>query len=130
MGLIGLNMNDGGALMAFRIRDHQGGTFWAGGTVRDAQGRTRALSPDQISFSPRRRWRSARTGVSYPVSWQVRMDQRDLTLEPLMDDQENDTRLSTGSIYWEGAVRAQERGQQVGRGYLEMTGYERPLTLR
>jgi predicted secreted hydrolase len=29
---IGLNMNDGGALMAFRIRDHQGRTFWAAGT--------------------------------------------------------------------------------------------------
>jgi predicted secreted hydrolase len=68
--------------------------------------------------------------VSYPVSWQIRAGERELTLEPLMDDQENDTRLSTGSIYWEGAVRATERGRNIGRGYLEMTGYERPLTLR
>ena len=34
------------------------------------------------------------------------------------------SRLSTGTIYWEGAVRAfDERGQAIGRGYLELTGY-------
>src|SRR3954468_15307824 len=27
-------------------------------------------------------------------------------LEPLMDDQELDSRLTTGTIYWEGAVKA------------------------
>lgn len=43
-----------------------------------------------------------------------------------MDDQENDTRASTGTIYWEGAVRVfDERGSYVGKGYLEMTGYGR-----
>ena len=41
----------------------------------------------------------------------------------MMDDQENDTRRSTGTIYWEGAVRAKEAGREVGRGYLELTGY-------
>ena len=52
------------------------------------------------------------------------------TLEPLLDDQENDTRLSTGAIYWEGAVRALENGTDVGRGYLELTGYGEKLRLR
>jgi predicted secreted hydrolase len=41
-----------------------------------------------------------------------------------MDDQEHDARGSTGTLYWEGAVRAyDERGSEVGKGYLEMTGY-------
>lgn len=127
---IGLNMNDGGALMAFRIRDHAGNTYWAAGTVRDPDGHTRSLNRDQIAFAPRRYWRSSRTGVNYPVSWQVRVGERELSLEPLLDDQENDTRLTTGSIYWEGAVRVADHGEDVGRGYLELTGYERPLTLR
>ena len=48
-------------------------------------------------------------------------------LEPLMDDQELDSRASTGMIYWEGAVRAIRAGQEVGRGYLELTGYWKPL---
>jgi predicted secreted hydrolase len=47
-----------------------------------------------------------------------------LTLKPLMDDQENDARDSTGTLYWEGAVRAfDETGAEVGKGYLELTGY-------
>ena len=39
-------------------------------------------------------------------------------------------RLSTGAIYWEGAVRAAEQRRPVGRGYLEMTGYGARLRLR
>jgi predicted secreted hydrolase len=46
-----------------------------------------------------------------------------IELEPLMDDQELDSRASTGTIYWEGAVRALRNGKSVGRGYLELTGY-------
>jgi len=51
------------------------------------------------------------------------------TLEPLMDDQESDTRASVGAIYWEGAVRALANGKIVGRGYLELTGYHRAMRL-
>jgi predicted secreted hydrolase len=46
-----------------------------------------------------------------------------------MDDQELDSRASTGTLYWEGAVRAMESGRAVGRGYLELTGYFQPLRL-
>ncbi|HWW22107.1 MAG TPA: lipocalin-like domain-containing protein [Steroidobacteraceae bacterium] len=126
----GLNLDDGGALMAFRIRDQEGHTYWSAGSERDAAGHTQRLTADQLDFKPLRQWRSPRTGVSYPVSWRLQAGERTLELAPLMDDQENDTRLSTGAIYWEGAVRASERGQPVGRGYLELTGYEKPLTLR
>ena len=47
----------------------------------------------------------------------------DLALVPLMDDQELDSRASTGVVYWEGAVRATGGGRPLGRGYLELTGY-------
>jgi len=50
-------------------------------------------------------------------------------LEPLMDDQELDARTSTGTIYWEGAVRATEGGREAGRGYLELTGYWQPMKI-
>jgi predicted secreted hydrolase len=40
-----------------------------------------------------------------------------------MDDQELDSRRSTGTLYWEGAVRVLDDGREIGRGYLEMTGY-------
>jgi predicted secreted hydrolase len=127
---VGLNLNNGEALMAFRIRDRQGETLWASATLRDARSQVHVFSADQIAFEPRRSWRSARTGTRYPVSWGVRVGTRELELDPLMDDQENDTRLSTGAIYWEGAVRVSESGKDAGRGYLELTGYDKPLTLR
>ena len=73
---------------------------------------------------------SPRTGIGYPVQWHVRAGPRELDLEPLLDDQENDTRLSTGAIYWEGAVRAYEARKLIGRGYLELTGYGERLQLR
>lgn len=120
---LGLNLDDGGALMVFQIRGKTGRKFWAGGTLRGGDGNVRVLAPEAISFTPVRRWRSPRTGASYPVA--MRLDAGDLTIElvPLMDDQELDSRASTGAVYWEGAVTALRQGKAVGRGYLELTGY-------
>ncbi len=127
---IGLNLDDGAALMAFRIRDRHGGVRWAGGTLRAADGTTRHFAPGDISFDPQRRWRSPRTAIEYPVEWSVRAGDIAFALTPLMDDQESDTRATTGAIYWEGAVRAGKGGREIGRGYLELTGYGEALLLR
>lgn len=127
---IGINLDDGSALMAFRIRGSQGEQRWAGGTLRGSDGKVRILQPADIAFRAERHWVSPRTGISYPVRWSVRAADREIDLEPLLDDQENDTRLSTGAIYWEGAVRAYEKSRVVGRGYLELTGYDERLRLR
>jgi predicted secreted hydrolase len=125
----GINLADGGALMAFRMRDKAGGAMWAGGTLRASDGRVRTFAPDEIRFEAIRSWRSPRTGVAYPVRMTVVTGDNALTLEPLLDDQELDSRASTGTIYWEGAVRAAMAGREVGRGYLELTGYGTPLRL-
>ena len=127
---IGLNFDDGAALMAFRIRGAHGEQRWAGGTFRSADGTVQILRPDDIVFHPGRRWVSPQTGIAYPVQWSVLAGNRQLDLEPLLDDQENDTRLTTGAIYWEGAVQAYEQNRPVGRGYLELTGYGERLRLR
>lgn len=110
----GLNLDDGRALTAFRIRDRAGGVHYA---------------PAGTAFTPLRSWRSPRTGVEYPVAMRVAAGGEQFDLTPLMDDQELDARRSTGNIYWEGAVRALHAGSEVGRGYLELTGYGRPLEL-
>jgi predicted secreted hydrolase len=126
---IGINLDDGGALMAFQMRDAADRAFWAGGTHRSGNAEPTVLAPGAVRFTPRRRWRSARTGATYPVSWTVRAGDLEIGIEPLMDDQEHDTRVTTGTIYWEGAVRAVRDGAPAGRGYLELTGYWRPLRL-
>jgi predicted secreted hydrolase len=127
---IGINLDDGGALMAFRIRGTDGKPRWAGGTLRSADGKVQTLEPGEVEFRPTRDWVSPRTAITYPVQWQVRAGSREFTLEPLLNDQENDTRLSAGAIYWEGAVRAFEQQRPVGQGYLELTGYGARLQLR
>jgi predicted secreted hydrolase len=124
---IGLNLDDGGALMAFRMRDANEGAFWAGATHRTAGGARRAFSEEEVRFVPLRWWRSPRTGVRYPVAWRIVLPEWTLTIEPIMDDQENDTRLSIGTIYWEGAVVARVDEKVIGRGYLELAGYWQKL---
>jgi predicted secreted hydrolase len=126
---LGLNFDDGAALMAFRIRGTNGEQRWAGGTLRSADGSVEILGPQDIDFREGRRWVSGRTAISYPVEWLVRVGGLTLAIKPLLDDQENDTRLTTGAIYWEGAVQASAGGKLLGRGYLELTGYGDRLKL-
>lgn len=119
---VGINLADGGALMAFRMRNEAGGKHWAAATWRGTEVRTYA--PAEVEWQPLRHWRSTSTDIAYPVEWSLSVGDRRITLRPLMDDQENDARGSTGTLYWEGAVHAlDERGRTIGRGYLELTGY-------
>jgi len=126
---IGINLDDGGALMAFQMRDPQGAKFWAGGSYRAPNGTQQIFAPGELEFTPLRRWRSPRTTADYPVAWRIKAGKLTLDIAPLMDDQEYDTRATTGTIYWEGAVRALQNGEPIGRGYLELTGYWRRLRL-
>ncbi len=128
---LGINLLDGGALTAFRMRRADGSTLWAGGSWRDAQGRLRNLSPQDLSFTPLRRWRSALSQAEYPVEWQLATPLGPLRLRALADAQEVDARRSSGMLYWEGAseLRDERNGALIGRGYLEMTGYRQPMAL-
>ncbi|WP_232624464.1 lipocalin-like domain-containing protein [Paraburkholderia ginsengisoli] len=120
---LGANLVDGSALMAFKVRGRNGHSMWAHAALRDAMGRVTTFDPNQVDFTPVRTWRSPRTNTSYPVSMSVKTGALMWRLDPLMDDQELDSRQSTGAVYWEGAVRVNREGAEVGRGYLELTGY-------
>lgn len=127
---VGLNLDDGGALMLFQMRDTRDAELWAAAKWR-AAGTSEGVSyePEAVEWKPVRHWRSPRTGIRYPIEWQVTVGDRIITLKPLLDDQENDASGSTGTIYWEGAVRAFEGDKPLGRGYLELTGYGKKMRL-
>lgn len=126
---VGANLDDGSALMAFQIRDKRGAKLWAHAALRDRKGRVTQFSADQVGFEPVRHWRSPRTNAAYPVATRLRTGTTLWQLTPLQDDQELDSRQSTGAVYWEGAVMLTRDGQPAGRGYLELTGYVNAMKL-
>jgi predicted secreted hydrolase len=127
---IGINLFDGSALTAFRLRRRDGSALWAGGSFRPAGGTAAAFAPDAVHFTPGRRWTSPGTAAVYPVSWTIDSPAGRFEVNALLDAQELDSRSSTGTIYWEGLGELlAPGGRRVGLGYLEMTGYAAPLKL-
>jgi predicted secreted hydrolase len=127
---IGMNLDDGGALMAFRMRRRTplaSGevALWAGGSFRaSGDAAPRNFASDEVRFEPLRLWRSPASQASYPVAWRITTPAGVFEVRARLDDQELDSRASTGAIYWEGlADLFDARGRKVGTGYLEMTGY-------
>lgn len=120
-----LQFDDGRDLMFFQLREHQPNqTPFTDGTFVEVQGTATRLEPGTMQATPLRWWTSPHTGARYPVAWRLRLPSRqlDLTLSPLLDDQEHHTSVR----YWEGALRmaGTDHGRPVsGFGYLEMTGY-------
>jgi predicted secreted hydrolase len=127
---IGFNLFDGGALMAFRLRRPDGTALWGGGSYRDARGSQRNFAAGAVVFRPLRTWTSPRTGVRYPVEWQLETPVGAFRVAALADDQELDSRGSTGALYWEGlSALAGADGRTLGWGYLELTGYAERLKM-
>lgn len=127
---IGMNLHDGSALTAFRLRRADGTALWAGGSWRAPGQPVQVFGAQSVAFTPLRWWTSPRSGARYPVQWQVQTPAGIFAVNALLDSQELDSSGSTGAIYWEGLSDLMDaKSQPVGRGYLEMTGYAKPLRL-
>jgi predicted secreted hydrolase len=127
---IGMNLADGSALTAFRLRRADGSTLWAGGSLRAPGQPVRSFAADEVRMTAQRHWTSAASALRYPVQWRVDTPAGRHTVRALLDAQELDSRASTGAIYWEGLSELLDaNGTRVGLGYLEMTGYGQPLRL-
>lgn len=121
---IGMNLFDGSALMAFVIRGADGHPLWAGGSHRRAGAPGAAFAPGEVRFVPLRHWTSPDSQARYPVEAAVHTPAGRFTVRALMDEQELDSRGSTGAIYWEGLSELLDaQARRVGLGYLELTGY-------
>ncbi len=127
---MGINFFDGSALTAFELRRADGSALWAGGSFRTAAGVLQNFGPGEVKLKGLRRWRSPSSAAVYPVHWQVDCPAGRFLLRALMDAQELDSSASTGAVYWEGLSELTDTaGRRLGLGYLEMTGYARPLQL-
>jgi predicted secreted hydrolase len=126
---IGMNFDDGSALTAFSIRSQQSNSppLHAYASLRPRGGHAQTFATHDIRFSTLAEWTSPRTRATWPVAREVRIGERTFVTQPLMNDQELDSRSSAGAVYWEGASRLLENSKPIGRGYLEMTGYVAPF---
>jgi predicted secreted hydrolase len=124
-----LQLDDRSELMLYRMRKPDGGaTPFSSGTFVPPRGAAVPVSWSGVRLSETARWTSPRSRARYPAGWRIVLASPDLdvTVEPLVADQELDTSASTGVTYWEGAcaVRGTLAGRPVsGKAYVELTGY-------
>lgn len=98
------------------------------GTVVFPDGSTTHLTCDQFSVKADSVWKSPRTGGRYPMGWRLSIPKVpvEISIKPVLEDQELVTTRSTGVIYWEGACKAAGKFKDrsvEGNCYVEMTGY-------
>jgi predicted secreted hydrolase len=132
-----LALDDGRDLMLYLLRRADGSVDHRSATLVGADGEPRYLASADWSVRATATWKSPATGAVYPSRWLVEIPGARLRLEiePVMPDQENRSALTGGLFYWEGAVtaravappavtaRAAGAGAELGRGYVELTGY-------
>src|SRR5918998_3655005 len=125
-----LQLDTGSELMVYHIRDRAGRPNpFSSGTFVDAEGDWTHLTREDFQLEVLDRWRSPHTGAVYPSRWRLRAPRFgvDVTVTPVLDDQELDTRGTTMIVYWEGActiVGRHEGRDTRGRAYVELVGYD------
>ncbi len=124
-----IHLSDGRDLMIYHLRKKDGSVEPASsGTLIEPSGKSTHLSLADFRLSVASRWKSARSGGTYPSRWRLEVPKAgiDLSLAVLVQDQELATEGSTGVTYYEGVVGGQgtSSGREVAvEGYVEMTGY-------
>jgi predicted secreted hydrolase len=125
-----LQLDDGSELMLYRMRRADGSAtpFSSGTFVPPLPRAPLPVDWGDVAFTQTRAWRSPRSKTRYPAGWRiaVRSIGLDVSIEPLVADQELETPGSTGVTYWEGAcaVKGTRAGRPItGRAYVELTGY-------
>jgi predicted secreted hydrolase len=101
----------------------------------DANGKSTHLRSADFTLQPAGEiWTSPLTGARYPTHWRVSIPKLgiDLEVKTPLESQELSGKTTFIPNYWEGAiVLSGRRNRQPlrGVGYLEMTGYDRPVQL-
>jgi predicted secreted hydrolase len=86
-------------------------------------GNTEMLMDTDFTLTPGKKWRSDKTGSSYPLEWNISIPKKNIkiTTSSIINNSEFDARLTTYNVYWEGAVKIQ--GSHTGSGFMELSGY-------
>lgn len=139
---LSIQLEDHTELMLFHIRKKDGSIDpYAAGTFVDPQGRAHHLKAGDFELAPAgepqtgNTWSSPATHAIYPIHWKIRVPSLGIDLEastPLAS-QELAAVSKIVPNYWEGAISlagTRNGAPLSGAGYLEMTGYDRPVGMR
>jgi predicted secreted hydrolase len=115
-------------LMLFQLRRIDGSIDpYSAGTFISRDGHATHLGHADFQLEPAAWWTSPTTGARYPVEWRIRVPSLNVALEcaAAIPEQELVSEDDAAPTYWEGAVTYS--GSAKGVGYLEMTGYKKPM---
>ena len=131
---LSVQFDDNTELMLYRFRRNDRSVDpFSTGTYIDQRGLARHLGSGDFTLQPLPDyWKSTDSGAVYPVRWQVSAPSLGISGEvrTALPKQEMTARSKLAPTYWEGAIdlTGARAGQPLtGRGYLEMTGYDRPM---
>lgn len=131
---LSLQLDDDTEFMLFRLRRKDGTEDpYSAGTYVDAQGNSHHLRSSDFSLLPGDDiWKSPASSAKYPVRWKIAIPEQRIQLNTTtpLESQELFENSQMVPTYWEGAIMLEgHRGEAAlkGVGYLEMTGYDRPV---
>ena len=128
-----IHLSDRRDLMIYLLRRKDGTVEpSSSGTLVDHSGRVTHLRLGDIQMEVLDRWKSQKSEAVYPSHWRISIPSQriEVSVKPLVADQELLTEGSTGIIYWEGTVigTGTSGGKEVScEGYIEMTGYAKSI---
>ncbi len=108
-----IQLDDDREIMLFNGKD-----VFLGGSDSDANCQVSDIDADDVEIISLGEWTSPHTNCTYPQGWTVRVGDLNLTITPVMAEQEV---IAWPEIYWEGA--AVVSGDATGRAYVELAGY-------
>ena len=135
----GVQLDDGTDILFFRQRDLKTGrVFFPLATFMDKQGRQSVTKKIVFTPAPKAYWKSAKSGVTYPLGWDVSFPEKNLSLHltAAVQNQEMPI-LGPGTGIWEGLCHVtafplvtynDTRNLLPTRGvaYMELVGYSSP----
>jgi predicted secreted hydrolase len=123
-----IQLDDHTELMLFDLRRTDGTTDpFSSGTFIARDGRAQHLRASEFTLKPLAWWAGPKSEARYPIAWSISVPALHLQLECRAALPDQELVFTRGPRYWEGAV--DYNGSAHGVGYLEMTGYDRPIKL-
>lgn len=114
-----IQLSGGEDLMVYRVKTPAGQVVQTIGSIVDEAGVARAAT--NLTLEPGRVWKGTQ-GREYVLSWRIKADEFDLSVEAVNDAQELLSK-STRIAYWEGPIKVSGlwRGQsETGHGMMEL----------